>query len=162
MLTKWGLRYTTTMYIKINFYKVNDFRSSLRYWPWGILVGVSGNYQTKAVALLLGESRAYGIDQVPPRYPGFTTKGINSMLKCMLINKNSLTLFLIGWRLYLLAIRSQVWKSWLTNTSFHLLLAKMAAISQTIFSGAFLWMKNFVFWFCSSGSNWQWPKYWFR
>ena len=36
------------------------FRSSLRYRPWGMLVGVSGNYPTKAVALLLGESRAYG------------------------------------------------------------------------------------------------------
>ena len=28
-------------------------------YPWGILVGVSGSYPTKAVALLLGESRAY-------------------------------------------------------------------------------------------------------
>ena len=36
------------------------FRSSLRYRPWGMLVGVSGSYPAKAVALLLGESRAYG------------------------------------------------------------------------------------------------------
>ena len=41
---------------------VTDFRSSLRYWPWGILVGVSGSFTTKAVALLLGESRAYGYE----------------------------------------------------------------------------------------------------
>ena len=54
------LRYATTMYIKMNFYKkINDSRSSLRYWPRGILVGVSGSHPTKAVALLLGESRAY-------------------------------------------------------------------------------------------------------
>ena len=46
--------------------KINDFRSSLRYWPWGIVVGVSqsGSYPTKAVALLLGESRAYGLSKV--------------------------------------------------------------------------------------------------
>ena len=37
------------------------FRSSLRYRPWGMLVGVSGCYPTKAVALLLGESKAYGL-----------------------------------------------------------------------------------------------------
>ena len=36
------------------------FRSSLRYRPWGMLVGVSGSFPAKAVALLLGESRAYG------------------------------------------------------------------------------------------------------
>ena len=41
---------------------MTDFRSSLRYWPWGLLVGVSANYPTKAVALLLGESKAYGLD----------------------------------------------------------------------------------------------------
>ena len=35
------------------------FQSSLLYRPWGMLVGVSGSYPTKAVALLLGESRAY-------------------------------------------------------------------------------------------------------
>ena len=46
--------------------KINDFRSSLRYWPWGIVVGVSqsGSYPIKAVALLLGESRAYGLSKV--------------------------------------------------------------------------------------------------
>ena len=46
----------------MNFLKINDFRSLLRYWPWGILVGVSGSFPTKAVALLLGESRAYASD----------------------------------------------------------------------------------------------------
>ena len=60
VLTKEGLRYTTTMYIKMNFWKIKDFRSSLSYRPWGILVGVNGSYPTKAVALLLCESRAYG------------------------------------------------------------------------------------------------------
>ena len=48
------------MNIKMNFQKINDFRSSLRYRPWGILVGVSVSYPIRAVAQLLGESRAYG------------------------------------------------------------------------------------------------------
>ena len=48
------------MNIKMNFQKINDFRSSLRYRPWGILVGVSVSYPTRAVAQLLGESGAYG------------------------------------------------------------------------------------------------------
>ena len=43
----------------MNFQKVNDFRSLLRYRPWGILVGVSVSYPTRAVAQWLGESRAY-------------------------------------------------------------------------------------------------------
>ena len=50
------------MNIKMNFQKINDFRSSLRYRPWGILVGVSVSYPTRAVAHLLGESRAYDDD----------------------------------------------------------------------------------------------------
>ena len=42
----------------------------------------------------------------------------------------------------------------------HLPLGKMAAISQTTLSNAFLWMKTFVFWFefhwsFTWGSNWQ-------
>ena len=46
----------------MNFQKIDDFRSSLRYRPWGILVGVSVSYptRTRAVAQLLGESKAYG------------------------------------------------------------------------------------------------------
>ena len=44
----------------MNFWKINYFCSSLRYWPRVILVSVCGSYSTKAVALLLGESRAYG------------------------------------------------------------------------------------------------------
>ena len=47
------------MNIKMNFKKINDFLSSLRYRPWGILVGVSVSYPTWAVVQLLGESRAY-------------------------------------------------------------------------------------------------------
>ena len=40
----------------------------------------------------------------------------------------------------------------------HLPLDKMAAISQTIFSDAFSWMKSFVFWLKSDWNlyNWQW------
>ena len=49
----------------MNFQKVNDFRSSPRYRPWGILVGVSVSYPTRAVAQLLGESRAYGRLEAP-------------------------------------------------------------------------------------------------
>ena len=52
------------MNIKRNFQKFNDFRSSLRYRPWGILVGVIVSYPTRAVAQLLGESRAYGQDDL--------------------------------------------------------------------------------------------------
>ena len=48
----------------MNFQKINDFRSSLRYRPWGILVGVSVSYPTRAVAQLLGESRAYVPDDI--------------------------------------------------------------------------------------------------
>ena len=45
---------------KMNFQKINVFfRSSLRYRPWGILVGVSVSYPTRVDAQLLGESRAY-------------------------------------------------------------------------------------------------------
>ena len=48
-----------------------------------------------------------------------------------------------------------IYKSPLT----HLLLDKMANISQTIFSNAFSWMKFFVFWsklsVCSQGANWK-------
>ena len=44
----------------MNFKKINDFRSSLRYRPWGILVGVSVSYPTREVAQLLGEIGAYG------------------------------------------------------------------------------------------------------
>ena len=50
------------MNIKMNFQKINDFRNSLRYRPWGIIVGVSVSNPTRAVAQLLGESRAYGDD----------------------------------------------------------------------------------------------------
>ena len=44
---------TIAMYIKMT-WKVTDFRSSSRYWPWGILVGVSESHPAEAVALLLG------------------------------------------------------------------------------------------------------------
>ena len=49
----------------MNFQKINDFRSSLCYRPWGIQVGVSVSYPTRAVAQLLGESRAYAINNIP-------------------------------------------------------------------------------------------------
>ena len=49
------------MNIKMNFQTINDFLSSLRYRPWGILVGVGVSYPTMAVAQLLGESRAYAL-----------------------------------------------------------------------------------------------------
>ena len=46
-------------------------------------------------------------------------------------------------------------------TNLHL--GKKAAISQTIVSDAFSWMKNLYFDYnftdvCSEGSNWQWPS----
>ena len=47
------------MDIKMNFQTINDFQSSLRYRPWGILVGVSVSYPKMAVAQLLGDSGAY-------------------------------------------------------------------------------------------------------
>ena len=52
----------------MNFQKINDFRSSLCYRPWGILVGVSVSYPTRAVAQLLGESRAYGSVYAPSQW----------------------------------------------------------------------------------------------
>ena len=52
------------MNTKMNLKKIYDFRSSLRYRPWGILVGVSVSYPTRAVAQLLGESRAYGLNKL--------------------------------------------------------------------------------------------------
>ena len=63
------MAYIVPMHVKPKFTylltlkKINDFLSSLRHRPWGILVGVSVSYSTRAVAQLLGESKAYGAEQ---------------------------------------------------------------------------------------------------
>ena len=52
----------------MNFQKVNDFRSSLRHRPWGILVGDSVSYPTRRVVQLLCQSGAYANDKAACMY----------------------------------------------------------------------------------------------
>ena len=69
------------------------FRSSLRYRPWGMLVGVSGSYPTKAVALLLGESRAYDLNQWwLDHWRIYASLGLNELMQ-----KKDVTLLLTHW-----------------------------------------------------------------